>query len=145
MHAQLEREKELQKVSCDAKFEIFFKIKQAELQQEPPKSSEVANTGAAVNPEKPTGATEVFAEMDAVVWRVTVKEGSSIRVGDPLVILQAMKMEIEVLSELEGVVLTVTVKEGQLVSAGTCLCHVTTNNSLSQQFNKHCALHLIWE
>src|SRR5207244_1511660 len=58
---------------------------------------------------------EVVAEMVANVWKVVVAAGDAVAAGDPLVILESMKMEIPVESPLEGTVKELRVEEGGLV------------------------------
>jgi urea carboxylase len=64
---------------------------------------------------------EVRAEITANVWQVRVEVGQHVDVGDELVILESMKMEIPVVAPLAGTVSEVAVapdtsiKEGDLV------------------------------
>jgi biotin carboxyl carrier protein len=59
--------------------------------------------------------TEVRAEIVASVWSVIVAEGDHVAEGDPLVILESMKMEIPVLAESGGVVSRLHVTCGDVV------------------------------
>jgi acetyl-CoA carboxylase biotin carboxyl carrier protein len=68
--------------------------------------------------------TEVLAEMVANVWKVVVQAGDSISEGDPLVILESMKMEIPVESPLSGTVKEVRVEEGGVVQEGDVIAVV---------------------
>ena len=61
---------------------------------------------------------EIRSEMVANVWKVVVKEGDEIAAGDPLVILESMKMEIPVGSPADGTVRQVAVEEGGVVQEG---------------------------
>ena len=61
---------------------------------------------------------EVVAEMVANVWKVVVARGDSVGEGDPLVILESMKMEITVDAPVAGIVKEVRVQEGGLVQEG---------------------------
>ena len=61
---------------------------------------------------------EVVAEMVANVWKVVVEPGSAVAEGDPLVILESMKMEIPVESPAAGTVTEVRVAEGGVVQEG---------------------------
>ena len=61
---------------------------------------------------------EVVAEMVANVWKVVVAPGDAVGAGDPLVILESMKMEIPVESPADGTVTEVRVQEGGLVQEG---------------------------
>jgi len=71
-----------------------------------------------VPPEVPR---EVHAEMVANVWKVVVEAGAAVAVGDTLLILESMKMEIPVLAERAGVVAEVAVTEGDVVQEGDVL------------------------
>jgi biotin carboxyl carrier protein len=56
--------------------------------------------------------------MVANVWKVVVAEGHQVEEGDPLVILESMKMEIPVVAEHSGTVTQLKVVEGDLVQEG---------------------------
>ena len=68
--------------------------------------------------------TEVLAEMVANVWKVVVAQGDTVAEGDPLVILESMKMEIPVESPLAGTVTEVRVQEGGVVQEGDVIAVV---------------------
>jgi biotin carboxyl carrier protein len=55
------------------------------------------------------------------VIRVHVHEGSTVKAGEPLVVLEAMKMETPVSAPFAGRVSAVHVEEGAPVAAGTLL------------------------
>jgi acetyl-CoA carboxylase biotin carboxyl carrier protein len=61
---------------------------------------------------------EVRAEMVANVWKVVAAQGEPVEVGDTLVILESMKMEIPVLAESSGTLSDLRVDEGQVVQEG---------------------------
>jgi biotin carboxyl carrier protein len=67
---------------------------------------------------------EVVAEMVANVWKVVVQSGDAVDQGDPLVILESMKMEIPVESPLAGMVTEVRVQEGGVVQEGDVIAVV---------------------
>ena len=67
---------------------------------------------------------EVLAEMVANVWKVVVAQGDAVAEGDPLVILESMKMEIPVESPLAGTVTEVRVQEGGVVQEGDVIAVV---------------------
>ncbi|MBU7007609.1 biotin/lipoyl-containing protein [Phosphitispora fastidiosa] len=62
--------------------------------------------------------TGVVSPMPGVILNVKVQEGDSVKQGDVVVVLEAMKMENEITAKKGGVVGEVLVKEGQTVSAG---------------------------
>jgi urea carboxylase len=52
------------------------------------------------------------------VWQMLVNEGEQVKAGQPLLIIESMKMEIEVLAPHAGVVINVCREAGQQVRAG---------------------------
>jgi len=68
--------------------------------------------------------TEIVAEMVANVWKVVAAPGQHLDVGDTVVILESMKMEIPVLTESAGTLLELRVDEGDVVQEGDVLAVV---------------------
>ena len=64
---------------------------------------------------------EVVAEMVANVMKVVVSPGERLAAGDPVVLLESMKMEIPVLTETGGTVTSVKVSAGDVVQEGDVL------------------------
>ena len=56
--------------------------------------------------------------------RVDVKEGDSIKKGDVIVILEAMKMENEIMAPCDGTVTSVVVKKGDTVDTGALIATI---------------------
>jgi biotin carboxyl carrier protein len=69
-------------------------------------------------------ANEIVAEMVANVWKVVAEPGSALAVGDTVVILESMKMEIPVLTDHAGTLAEVRVREGDVVQEGDILAVV---------------------
>ena len=67
------------------------------------------------------GESMVTAPMPGTVIRVEVAAGDAVRARQPLVVLEAMKMEIPVHSPFEGTVKAVHVAEGDRIAGGTQL------------------------
>ncbi|TEW55292.1 urea carboxylase [Psychromonas sp. RZ22] len=72
-----------------------------------------------------TDVVSLTAEQRAVdshvagnIWKILVKPGEQVTAGQPLLILEAMKMEIEVVAPAAGTVETLVQKEGAQVHAG---------------------------
>ena len=63
----------------------------------------------------------VVAEMVANVMDVSVAVGDRVSVGDTIVLLESMKMEIPVLAERTGTVSAVKVGAGDVVQEGDVL------------------------
>ncbi len=66
-------------------------------------------------------AHEIVAEMVANVWKIVAEPGSALAVGDTVVILESMKMEIPVLAEEAGTLTELRVREGDVVQEGDIL------------------------
>jgi biotin carboxyl carrier protein len=64
---------------------------------------------------------EVRAEITANVWQVRVEAGQRVELGDELVVLESMKMEIPVLAPLAGVIAEVRVQPDSQVQEGDVL------------------------
>ena len=69
-------------------------------------------------------AGELSAPMPATVRAVLVSVGDHVTVGQALVILEAMKMELPLRAPLEGTVQSVRCEPGDLVQPGTPLVEV---------------------
>jgi biotin carboxyl carrier protein len=63
----------------------------------------------------------VVAEMVANVMTVDVAVGDAVAVGDTVVLLESMKMEIPVLAEVAGTVTAIKVASGDVVQEGDVL------------------------
>jgi urea carboxylase len=75
----------------------------------------------------PPGSEAVLAHLSANVWQVLVKPGDQVEAGDRLLILEAMKMEIEITTEIRGVISAVFCQKGQTVIAGQILIGIGPN------------------
>jgi urea carboxylase len=69
----------------------------------------------------PPGGRLVEAEFAASVWQVNVEPGDEVTAGQPLMALEAMKMESRVHAPVDGVVTEILTKPGVQVEAGTPL------------------------
>lgn len=68
------------------------------------------------------GGESVDAPMPGNILDVKVKQGDTVKSGDVLLILEAMKMENEILAPKDGVVASVNVVKGTTVNSGDVLC-----------------------
>lgn len=66
----------------------------------------------------PLGPGVVVAPMPGKVIGALVKRGEGVRKGDPLVILESMKMEVAVRADRDATVQEILVKEGATVKRG---------------------------
>ena len=61
---------------------------------------------------------DVKAHITGVVFQITSKVGDAVAAGDPVIVLESMKMEIPVEAPRAGVVREIKVREGQTVQEG---------------------------
>ena len=71
--------------------------------------------------EKGSGPQRLAAPMPGKVVRVLARTGDSVRARQPLVVVEAMKMENELRASHDGTVAEVHVREGMSVEAGALL------------------------
>ena len=64
------------------------------------------------------GSVKVDAPMPGNILDVKVSNGASVKAGQVLVIIEAMKMENEIVSPQDGTVASVNVNKGDTVEAG---------------------------
>jgi len=68
-----------------------------------------------------TTTSQILAEMVASVLSVAVSPGDEVEVGDTVMLLESMKMEIPVLAERPGTVHEVKVVAGDVIQEGDIL------------------------
>jgi len=66
----------------------------------------------------------VRSQVTGTVWELKAKVGDAVRVGDTLMVLEAMKMEYAVTALEAGTVTDIAVGVGDMVQQGACLCLV---------------------
>lgn len=67
---------------------------------------------------------EIGANIPGNVFKILVKEGDKVEAGQPIAILEAMKMETNVISPISGTVYKIHVKESQRVAAGELIAEL---------------------
>ncbi len=70
------------------------------------------------------GPQQLKAPMPGKVVRVLVKPGEPVRARQPILVIEAMKMENELRAASDGVVAEINVEEGQSVDAGALVAVV---------------------
>jgi len=63
------------------------------------------------------GEGMIHPPMPGRVISIKVKVGDSVKMGSPLIVLEAMKMQNEIVSNIDGVVREIRVSEGDLVES----------------------------
>jgi urea carboxylase len=103
-----------QQASFDAERERWRASGQAEY------ASDLTVAEAATDSELdlPENGRAIASHVAGNVWKVEVEEGAAVKQGDPLVIVESMKMEFAVLAPCDGHVYKIFCREGGQVSAG---------------------------
>ena len=70
----------------------------------------------------PAGGEQVTSPMPGTILDVKVSQGASVKKGDVLMILEAMKMENEIMCPCDGKVASIHAAKGAAVESGTLLC-----------------------
>jgi methylmalonyl-CoA carboxyltransferase small subunit len=120
------------KITIDSKnYEVDVEVAEPEAAGAPPRfhqsvESSAARSAVAVAA-PPVDATAVNegkvcrSPVSGIVASVAAKEGQSLKVGDELLVLEAMKMETQVTAAVAGKVASVKIKAGDSVQAGQVL------------------------
>lgn len=80
-----------------------------------------AATKPQIKPASQGGNGDVVAPMPGTISDVRVSVGQSVKKGDILLILEAMKMENEIMAPHDGKVSSISVSKGSSVSSGDAL------------------------
>jgi pyruvate carboxylase subunit B len=81
-----------------------------------PSAGAAPDGGSTTAPPPKTGDGTVFAPMQGLIVKVPVKAGDSVKLGDVVAVLEAMKMQNDIVTTVAGRVSEVYVKEGEVVS-----------------------------
>jgi biotin carboxyl carrier protein len=70
----------------------------------------------------PVGGEKISSPMPGTILAVNVSNGSAVKKGDVLFILEAMKMENEIMAPCDGTVASLNTSKGSAVETGALLC-----------------------
>ena len=109
------------------KYIVTLNDKQYEVEVEKGKAV-AAYIGAApaAAPAAPAGAGDpITSPMPGTILDVRCQQGQTVKNGDILFILEAMKMENEIFANKDGTVTSVCVSKGASVDTGSVLCTIS--------------------
>lgn len=89
-----------------------------------PSTDSNASVAKTASPALPKGTGHIKSPLPGVILNVFIKEGDTVKVGDKLILLEAMKMENNIDSDKEGVVKSIKVKAGDAVLEGDILVEI---------------------
>ncbi len=75
-------------------------------------------------PSEKKGAGLVKSPLPGVILGVFVREGDTVKIGDKLILLEAMKMENNINADKSGVIKAIKVKQGESVLEGDVLIEI---------------------
>ena len=99
-----------------------YEVELEELTTVPAAAPAAAPAPASAPAPAPAGGEQVTSPMPGTILSVNVAAGDSVKRGQVLMILEAMKMENEIMCPRDGKVLSVNTSKGASVETGTLLC-----------------------
>ena len=75
----------------------------------------------AAAPAGAAGAIKIEAGAAGKIFKIEAAAGKAVKKGDPVIILEAMKMEVPVVAPQDGTVASINVNVGDMVEAGALL------------------------
>jgi biotin carboxyl carrier protein len=101
---------------------LTFRVNDREYQIEVSPREIAANTkrsnATAPSESRSKSVSEIRAPIPGIISEVKVASGDTVKTGDVLIVIEAMKMENPIKSPREGLILNVLVKKGDEVKAG---------------------------
>lgn len=99
-------------------FEVNGNRRELKIKDANNKTIQTASETEMADPKEPR---EIGATIPGSILKVHVSEGAAIRAGEPLITIEAMKMETQIHSSIDGVIEKVLIVEGSQVKAGELL------------------------
>ncbi|MCI8993996.1 MAG: acetyl-CoA carboxylase biotin carboxyl carrier protein subunit [Eubacterium sp.] len=91
----------------------------AKPQAAPVSAASQGNTGSGNAAGK--GSVDITAGAAGKVVDVVASAGAAVKAGDPVVVMEMMKMETPVVAPVDGVIVSIEVSKGQSVEAGAVM------------------------
>ena len=70
------------------------------------------------------GGTMLTSPMPGIIVKVHRSNGNEISVGEPILTLESMKMEVPVVSTVNGVIENLNTKEGDVLNKNDIICQI---------------------
>ena len=99
-----------------------YEIELEELTGAAPAPAAAAAAPAPAPAAAPAGGEQVTSPMPGTILSINVAAGDTVKRGQVLMILEAMKMENEIMCPCDGKVASVNTSKGASVESGTLLC-----------------------
>ena len=103
------------------KFNVSIAEGNADIQVTPVAAPVATQTPVSTPIASTNGGTLVPAAVNGAVWKILVKEGDRVEKDQQIMILEAMKMEIDITAPVSGVITKVLVSQTQAVEEGETL------------------------
>jgi glutaconyl-CoA/methylmalonyl-CoA decarboxylase subunit gamma len=87
-------------------------------------AQEEGDKARTAKPSEKKGGGSIKAPLPGIILEIKVNAGDKVKIGDRLLIMEAMKMENNINTDKEGVVKTIHVKEGDSVLEGDVLIEI---------------------
>ncbi len=71
-----------------------------------------------------SGTSKILAPLPGIIIKLAKKEGDTVKKGDVVMIMEAMKMENNILAEIDGIIKSVKISEGDSVLQGDVLLEI---------------------
>jgi len=107
---------------------VVYDVAVEEVQEQPvsagtqqPKAPAAAAPVSAAVKASLAGAIGIKASVPGKVFKIEASVGQTVKTGDPIIILESMKMEIPVVAPQDGTIASIDVAAGDTVESGDAL------------------------
>ena len=106
----------------DKNFDIKISNNLSEPKKSEPKKSEPKKSEPKIPDQAVQGNPgDLLALMPGKILKVLVSEGQKIKMGEPVIIMESMKMEQTIVSSTDGVINSINVNEGETIEVGSVM------------------------